>query len=165
MMTGLPTTQLKLALLTAGVVSLPCIAYWAFASRKSQQYERFLKIAANTKCRYRLDNETSAVLNLPGGRELGYAEYGAPKGKAIFYLHGLPGSRIEAAALHDPAVESNIRIIAVDRPGYGWSSPHLGRTIPDHVQDIQVLGRHLGLREYGVLVCSICRRPFAWITN
>ena len=143
------------SLLIAGVCSLPIIAYGTYTSmntRKLAQYERLLQRAATTECRFRLDNETSAVLTLPDGRKLGYAQYGSPTGRAIIYCHGLPGSRIEAAGMHDPAIECGARIIAVDRSGFGWSSPHPHRTIADHVKDIQVLTKHLGLQEYAVLV-------------
>jgi hypothetical protein len=37
---------------------------------------------------------------LSDGRMLGYAEYGAPQGKPLFYFHGWPSSRIEFAGLN-----------------------------------------------------------------
>jgi hypothetical protein len=104
------------------------------------------------KCRYRLDNGTSDTLTLPDGRKLGYAQYGSPTGRAILYQHGLPGSRIEGASYHDLGVELGARIIAVDRPGYGWSSPHPGRTILGWPKDLECLAEHLNLKEYAVLV-------------
>ena len=104
------------------------------------------------KCRYRLDNGTSDTFLLPDGRKLGYAQYGSPSGRAILYQHGLPGSRIEASSYHDLCVELGARIIAVDRPGYGWSSPHPGRTILGWPKDLECLAEHLGLEEYSVLV-------------
>jgi hypothetical protein len=109
-----------------------------------------------TKCRYRLDDATSDTFVLPDGRKLGYAQYGSPAGRAILYLHGLPGSRIEASSYHDLCVELGARIIATDRPGYGWSSPHPGRAILDFPKDLECLAEHLGLEEYAVLVrtCS-----------
>lgn len=95
---------------------------------------------------------TSATLTLPNGRKLGYAQYGLQTGRTVFYLHGLPGSRIEAVAYDAMAVKLGARIFAVDRPGIGWSSPHSERTILDHVKDIEHLAEFLELDSYGVLV-------------
>lgn len=109
-------------------------------------------IGPNRKCRYRLDNDTSAVLNLPNGRKLGYAQYGAPNGKVVFYTHGFPGSRLEGATWEKIAKKHNARIISVDRPGIGWSSPQPGRRMIDHATDIGLLADHLELKEYFVMV-------------
>jgi hypothetical protein len=99
-----------------------------------------------------LDTSTSSTLTLPDGRKLGYAEYGSSTGQAVIYLHGLPGSRLEAASLHAFGLELGARIIAPDRPGIGWSSPHPGRTLLGFAQDVARLTEHLGLRVFNVLV-------------
>ena len=104
------------------------------------------------KTRYRMGNETSATFTLPDGRKLGYALYGASSNRAVFYLHGLPGSRIEAAVFDEHGTDLGVRIIGVDRPSVGWSSPHPERKILDHAQDIEHLAKHLELKDYGVLV-------------
>lgn len=104
------------------------------------------------KCRFRLDNHSSSILTLPDGRKLGYAQYGSPTGHAILYQHGLPGSRLEAATYHTLGLELNARIIATDRPGIGWSTPHPNRCLLDHPKDVERLTEHLGLERYSVLV-------------
>jgi len=106
------------------------------------------------RCRYPLGNDTSDTLTLPDGRKLGYAQYGSPSGHAIFYHHGLPGSRIEAASYHDIALELGLRIIAVDRPGIGLSTPHPQRILLDCPRDLQCLVDHLQLESYSVLGAS-----------
>ncbi|EGD87290.2 hypothetical protein H113_05881 [Trichophyton rubrum MR1459] len=105
-------------------------------------------------CRFPLDDDSSDALTLPDGRKLGYAQYGLLTGKPIFYLHGLPGARTEAACFEDLASELGARIIAIDRPGIGWSSPHAGRSLLDHPKDLEELANHLKLDIYGVLVRS-----------
>jgi len=107
----------------------------------------------NVKTPYRLDKDTSTTFAHPDGRNIGYAQYGAPEGRAVFYLHGMPGSRIEAAAFHDMATRIGARVIAVDRPGYGLSSPQPNRTLLDHPKDIDKLADHLKIKSYGVMVC------------
>ncbi|KAI0410322.1 alpha/beta hydrolase fold protein [Xylaria grammica] len=104
--------------------------------------------------RYRLDTDSSATLALPDGRTLGYAQYGLLTGPPVFCLHGLPGSRIEGALFDAPAITPRARIISVDRPGYGLSSPQPNRTILDHAEDIGNLAIHLNLDSYAVLGIS-----------
>ncbi|KAI0913720.1 alpha/beta hydrolase fold protein [Ustulina deusta] len=104
--------------------------------------------------RYRLDTDSSATLALPDGQTLSYAQYGLLTGPAIFYLHGLPGSRMEGALFDAPAITPRARIISVDRPGYGLSSPQPNRTILDHAKDVDYLANHLDLDSYAVLGIS-----------
>ena len=56
-------------------------------------------------------------------RQIGFAEFGAPQGRAVFWLHGTPGARrqipTEARVF---AEHENIRLIGVDRPGIGSST-------------------------------------------
>jgi pimeloyl-ACP methyl ester carboxylesterase len=126
-----------------------------FATIVDRSPEPALVVTGTTaECRYRLDNNSSATLILPDGRKLGYAQYGLQTGHAILYLHGLPGSRLEVAFLDTIAVRLEARIIAVDRPGYGWSSPHPNRTILDHVKDVEHLAERLELDTYAVLGIS-----------
>jgi hypothetical protein len=105
-------------------------------------------------CRFRLDNDTSAIMTLPDGRKLGYAEYGLATGIPVLYHHGFPGSRLEAAQHHDICKELGLRMISIDRPGYGWSSPHPRSKLLDWPKDIERLTEHLGLETYAVMVSS-----------
>ncbi len=73
------------------------------------------------------------------GRQLGVVEYGDPLGFPVFYFHGLPACRLEATILNDHASRSHCRLIAVDRPGIGLSSPQPGRTILSWVDDVRRL--------------------------
>jgi len=108
------------------------------------------------KSRFRLDNDSSDTLTLPDGRKLGYAQYGSLTGQPILYLHGLPGSHLEAAGYDELGLKLSARIIAADRPGIGWSSPHPGRILLDYPKDLEHLAKHLELDDYGVLVRATC---------
>jgi pimeloyl-ACP methyl ester carboxylesterase len=103
-------------------------------------------------CRYRLDNGTSATLTLPDRRKLGYAQYRSLTGKAILYHHSFPGSRLEGAQHHDLCTELGLRMICINRPGIGWSSPHPVSKLLDWPKDVEYLTEHLGLESYSVLV-------------
>lgn len=99
-----------------------------------------------------LDNDNSDTLLLLDGRKLGYSQYGSQTGRAVLFMHGHPGSRLEGAHLHHLGLKLGARIITPDRPGMGWSSPHADRTLLDHPKDVEQLADHLKLESYGVLV-------------
>ncbi|CKN45236.1 alpha/beta fold family hydrolase [Mycobacterium tuberculosis] len=63
-------------------------------------------------------------------RRIGFAEFGAPQGRAVFWLHGTPGARRQIPTeARVYAEHHNIRLIGVDRPGIGASTPHQYETI------------------------------------
>ncbi|MFZ1988737.1 MAG: alpha/beta hydrolase, partial [Alphaproteobacteria bacterium] len=52
------------------------------------------------------------------------------------------------------APTSGMRLVGVDRPGYGLSSPFPGRGLADWPADIAFLADHLGFKRFGVLGIS-----------
>ena len=64
---------------------------------------------------------TGQQIILPDGRRLGFAEYGIRAGIPIFYFHGCPGSRLDALLVEPVAKRFGVRLIALDRPGFGIS--------------------------------------------
>jgi pimeloyl-ACP methyl ester carboxylesterase len=94
---------------------------------------------------------TGRTYRLQDGRLLGYAEFGDPLGRPVFYFHGLPGSRLEAAFMDEPARKWGLRIIAPDRPGFGLSDFQPRRTIKDWPTDIAALADDLGLDRFAVV--------------
>lgn len=56
--------------------------------------------------------------------------------------------------LEAAATEYGARIIAIDRPGLGWSSPQPNRTILDHARDVELITDHLDIHEFGILGIS-----------
>lgn len=90
---------------------------------------------------------------LDGGQILAYTEYGDPAGVPIFYCHGLPGSRTEAALADDPR-SLGVRLIAVDRPGYGHSPHQPGRSIAQWPRLIAALAERLDIGRFRVLGVS-----------
>ena len=72
---------------------------------------------------------TDHTIDLPDGRTVGFADHGAADGTPVLWCHGGPGSRLEPLQVADAAVESGFRLIGIDRPGYGRSTPQPDRTI------------------------------------
>lgn len=93
-------------------------------------------------------------ITLPDGRALCYAEFGAPRGRAVLYCHGFPGSRLEAAFAHAIAASAGARLIAADRPGMGRSDPHAERTVLGWADDAEALANHLALDAFSMLGVS-----------
>ena len=88
-------------------------------------------------------------------RQLGFAEFGAPQGRAMFWLHGTPGARrqipIEARLY---ATEANIRLIGVDRPGIGSSTPFQYETVSQFADDLRTVADTLGIDTMAVIGLS-----------
>lgn len=64
------------------------------------------------------------VVTLGDGRRIAYAEWGRTDGRPIVLFHGMPGSRLFCPDEKETE-RAGVRLITIDRPGYGRSSPHL----------------------------------------
>jgi pimeloyl-ACP methyl ester carboxylesterase len=80
------------------------------------------------------------------GRRLSFAEFGSPRGAALVWMHGTPGARrqipLEARAYADT---HGLRIIGVDRPGIGSSTPYLYPNVLDWTKDLEILADTLAV--------------------
>jgi len=89
------------------------------------------------------------------GRVLGFAEFGDPAGRPCFWFHGTPGARRQVApAAREAAERLGVRVIGVERPGMGLSTPHRYRRIADFADDIAVMARRLGLDRFAAVGLS-----------
>jgi pimeloyl-ACP methyl ester carboxylesterase len=88
-------------------------------------------------------------------RQLGFAEFGDPQGRAMFWLHGTPGARrqipVEARAY---AERKHIRLIGVDRPGIGSSTPHQYSNVLAFAEDLRTIADVLGIDQMAVIGLS-----------
>jgi len=98
--------------------------------------------------------ETALQIGLPDGRRLGYAEFGAPGGIPVLYQHGFPASRLEAGLVDRSAANLGLRLIAVDRPGFGRSDPCPQRGLDDWPADLADLADRLDLPRFALLGVS-----------
>jgi len=86
---------------------------------------------------------------LPGGRKLAYLTVG--QGYPVVYFHGTASSRLEVLLLRRLAEDSGLRLIGVDRPGYGLSTYAPRQSLTDFNGDLNCLADHLGFDKFGVL--------------
>jgi pimeloyl-ACP methyl ester carboxylesterase len=94
-------------------------------------------------------------IGVRGGRRLAFATFGTPQGRPVFWFHGTPGARrqipIEARRL---AEQHDLRIIGLDRPGIGSSSPHVYDDVLDFTADLEIVADSLGVESFHVVGLS-----------
>lgn len=93
------------------------------------------------------------VVELDDGRRIGYAQYGVADGIPLLEFHGVPGSR--HYRLDEHALDAaGVRLLTLERPGFGLSDPLPGRTLLDWPRDVGAVADALGLERFGVFGVS-----------
>ena len=93
------------------------------------------------------------VIELPGGGSLGYAVFGDPDGLPCFAFHGTSSSRLMPGWMFPPELltAAGVRMIGVDRPGYGLSKAPQAADFADWPRAVAALADHLGTGRFAVL--------------
>lgn len=86
----------------------------------------------------------------PDGRLLAWLEVGDPEGPLVIHNHGGPSSRIEARLFAEAASRNRLRLVCVDRPGIGRSSPQADRSYAGWAEDMTTVADALGHERFGV---------------
>lgn len=89
------------------------------------------------------------TIQLKDGRSFAYAEYGDPHGKPVFFIHGTPGSRVFRPP-DKVTTRVGVRLITMDRAGYGESTFLPGRRLLDCPGDISQLADALNIDTFAV---------------
>lgn len=98
--------------------------------------------------------EREFTLRLGDGRRLAWRELGAASGFPVFALHGTPGSRLKFVPAETDALRLRLRLIAVDRWGYGSSDEHPRPSLAAFGDDIATLLDTLGVERAAVFGIS-----------
>jgi pimeloyl-ACP methyl ester carboxylesterase len=93
-------------------------------------------------------------ITLADGRTVGFADYGTPDLTPVLWCHGGPGCRYEPDLVADAAERAGLRLVGIDRPGYGRSTPNPGRTIGAWVQEGLAVADYLGIDRFVSVGCS-----------
>jgi len=88
--------------------------------------------------------ELDRMMELADGRTLAWSEWGDLGGRPVVLLSGTPGSRLCCPDV-DATEAAGVRLITIDRPGYGRSDPRPGLTTLSWVDDYVELVDHLAL--------------------
>jgi pimeloyl-ACP methyl ester carboxylesterase len=94
------------------------------------------------------DFRVDDFLLLADRRMVGFSGFGPPGGLPVVICHGGPGSRLAPRRLAASAGASSLRLIGIDRPGYGLSTPLPGRTIGSWVPDALAVLDELGVDRF-----------------
>ena len=83
-------------------------------------------------------------ITLRDGRALAYAEWGDQAGRPVVLFHGGGNSRLLCPDVAATRM-AGVRLITIDRPGYGRSDPRSDFTLLDWVDDYAEFGELVGL--------------------
>ncbi len=98
--------------------------------------------------------QKTELITLSTGRRVAVECYGDPHGMPVFFSHGWPSSRWQAAVAGEAATQLGIRLLSVDRPGLGDSDYHPGRRLADWPPLIAELADRLNCDKFRVLGIS-----------
>lgn len=88
-------------------------------------------------------------------RRIGFAEFGSASGRAVVWLHGTPGARRQIPTeAREYAALNGIRLIGLDRPGVGSSTPHRYANVAGFASDLTSVLDALGVDEFAVIGLS-----------
>ncbi|WP_162802834.1 alpha/beta fold hydrolase [Ornithinimicrobium avium] len=90
-------------------------------------------------------------MNGPAPGPADRVEHGDPHGVAVLYLHGTPGSRVESRLLADAARRAGVRLIGVDRPGFGQTPLPGSPRLENWPVRVERLADRLGLDRFAVV--------------
>ena len=91
------------------------------------------------------------VLTLTDGRNMAYKEYGDLNGEPLFHCHSVSGSRLEIAFNAQQILEQKaVRLIVMDRPGYGASDPDPKTSFLNWTEDLVQLADHLNIEKFSL---------------
>jgi pimeloyl-ACP methyl ester carboxylesterase len=93
-------------------------------------------------------------MELSDGRELAWLDFGHPTDRPVIGFHGTPGSRMQLVIDEEAVRTAGVRLVSVDRPGYGHSTFKAGRRLVEWPDDVGQLADHLGLDRFGVIGVS-----------
>lgn len=88
---------------------------------------------------------------LADDRRLAFTVSGDPRGQGVVFLHGFNDSRLTRHPDLDLTRRLGVRLVTVDRPGYGRSDPLPGRLLSDWPADVAALADVLGMATFGVV--------------
>ncbi|MDO9456827.1 alpha/beta fold hydrolase [Nocardioides sp.] len=94
------------------------------------------------------------LVTLPDGRRAQVWLGGAGAGPLVLVLHGCPDTRHVAMTGHTAALALGVRLLCVNRPGYGASDPHAS-TQGSVADDAVAVARSLGVERLAVLGMSV----------
>jgi pimeloyl-ACP methyl ester carboxylesterase len=134
------------SLLMYGLLAAGAFGLWYIASEANE----------NPSWWYQSSIKAPYVIT-PSGRKLAYNEYGNPLGKQVVlvfhdYLAGR--TELEGLGLAEALKEkrwANVRVVVLDRPGYGQSDKQRHRRLNDWHEDVMRVVNAMGIESFSVI--------------
>lgn len=104
-------------------------------------------LAGECDTRSQVADDTLAI----DGREVGFADYRPSDGIPVLWCHGGPDGRLEPARLVDAATAAGLRLIGIDRPGFGMPMPLPGRPIAGWVGDALAVADSIDIERFAAV--------------
>ncbi len=99
-------------------------------------------------------NGPAATLRLADGRRVGYRIYGAADGAPVLALHGTPGAHSKFAMAGVAASTLGLRLIAIDRWGYGATDAPANPSLAGFGRDMALVADALAVEKFSVIGIS-----------
>ncbi|KAK3266479.1 hypothetical protein CYMTET_24898 [Cymbomonas tetramitiformis] len=98
-------------------------------------------------------------ISVRDGRRVAVTEWGVDDDSSfpVFYFHGTPLCRLEpllhGGDVEDPYTAARVRLVSIDRPGFGRSDPQppASRALMEGARDVLDVADNLGIAKFGVL--------------
>ncbi|QIA64942.1 alpha/beta fold hydrolase [Vibrio astriarenae] len=141
-------TQLKSIFKKTGCHRQSDLVRTLIANTKLQHVSDYKK--RETLGRYQLESYNQTIF-LRDGRTLSYSDVGCDGDDVVILIPPSTGSRYQVHPNVLPLKKHQLRLITIDRPGYGLSSPHPNRTLSSFAVDVEALLDKLNVNNASVL--------------
>lgn len=91
------------------------------------------------------------TISTPDGRRLAVEQFGDPRGRPVFLLHGTPGSRLGPRPRSAVLYRLGVCLITFDRPGYGGSDRLENRSVADAAPDVAAIADAYRFERFAVI--------------
>lgn len=89
-------------------------------------------------------------VRMSDGRAIGLCEHGDPQGKPLLWFPGTPSSRLWPVPDAEAARAAGVRVVVIERPGFGVSDFQPNRCVLDWPRDVVQVADALGLDSFAV---------------
>jgi pimeloyl-ACP methyl ester carboxylesterase len=98
---------------------------------------------------FSLEPRLEGTFRVAHHRQISFAEYGDPHGKLLFWFHGTPGGRRQLSPYAHPLAQKlGVRLITLERPGVGYSTPHVYPNVLGWADDVGTIADALGEEKF-----------------
>lgn len=99
-------------------------------------------------------NPSRRFVRVATGRHVAYREYGDMRGRPVLFFHQWFASSLLPIAAQDAVGRSDLRLIAMDRPGFGQSQMSTPYSFDSVARDALAMADSLGLQSFSLMAVA-----------